>query len=105
MRTAPGVTFTRLPHGGAVLVDGTTLALAECGEPEAVLIEHLLAHGPRNAAEADPTAETDPTAEADPVAEAVPAAGKRAGDPPPALLRRMAEQMIESGWLLDDRRS
>lgn len=86
MKCAPGVTFTRLPYGGAVLVNGTTLALTECGEPEAVLVEHLLDHG-------------------------LPARGDvasaRPGDgfaPPPALLRRMAEQMIESGWLLDDRR-
>ena len=95
MRTAPGVSFTLFPNGGGVLVDGTTLALAECGEPEAVLIEHLLAHGPHAAA--DPA--TDPTAEAGSAAE------RPAGAPPLALLRRMAGQLIESGWLLDDRRS
>lgn len=80
MKIAPGVTFTRFPQGGAVLVNGRTLALTEYGEPEAVLVDHLLTHG-----------------------LSAPADGTDA--PPPVLLRRMAEQMIESGWLLDERRS
>ncbi|HEY8479980.1 MAG TPA: actinodefensin-associated protein B [Spirillospora sp.] len=80
MKFAPGVTVTRLPHGGAVLVNAATLALTECGEPEAVLLDHLLG-----------TADTAAEAGAEP--------------PPPPLLRRMAEQLIESGWLLADRRS
>jgi hypothetical protein len=80
MKIVPGVTFTRLPQGGAVLVNGRTLALAEYGEPEAVLVDHLLTHG-----------------------LSTPADGTQS--PPPDRLRRMAEQMIESGWLLDERRS
>ncbi|GLZ06802.1 hypothetical protein Acsp03_42680 [Actinomadura sp. NBRC 104412] len=80
MRTAPGVTFTRLPQGGAVLVNGTTLAMTECGEPEAALIEHLLTRG-------------------------MPAPGAAADAvPPAAALRHLGEQLVESGWLLDDRR-
>jgi hypothetical protein len=73
MKIAPEVAFTRLPHGGAVLVNRATLALIECGESDAALIERLLTHGLR----AKETAE----------------------------LRRLAEQMIESGWLLADGRS
>ncbi|TDD72478.1 actinodefensin-associated protein B [Actinomadura rubrisoli] len=76
MRIAPGVNVTRLPHGGIVLVDGTTLALAECGERDAALVDRLLARG-----------------------------FPRRGEPCPPELRRVAEQMIESGWLLPDRRS
>ncbi|MBC6459921.1 actinodefensin-associated protein B [Actinomadura sp. HBU206391] len=92
MRIAPGATLTRLPHGGAVLVNATTLALTECGEPEAVLIDHLLADAPGTAAEATGSR---PANGPSPAAE----------HPPLPLLRRMAEQLIESGWLLDDRRS
>lgn len=89
MRFASGVTFTRLPYGGAVLVDATTLRLSECGESEAVLVEHLLTHG-------GPGPEETPR----PLPEPGPSVA-----PPPALLRRMAEQLIGSGWLLDDRRT
>lgn len=39
------VSFTRLPFGGAVLVNGTTLMLAECGEAHAVAFERLLTSG------------------------------------------------------------
>jgi hypothetical protein len=46
-RLAPGVTFTRLPHGGGVVVNGTRLELAECGEREADLIALLIAGVPR----------------------------------------------------------
>jgi hypothetical protein len=40
---APGVSITRLPFGGAVLVAGRTLALLECGEPDAARLLALLA--------------------------------------------------------------
>jgi hypothetical protein len=40
---APGVTITPLPFGGAVLVDGRTLALLECAEPDAALLAALVA--------------------------------------------------------------
>lgn len=45
LRFAPGVTLTGLPFGGAVLVHGTTLALAEFDESDAALIDHLMRHG------------------------------------------------------------
>ncbi len=51
---APGVTITPLPFGGAVLVNGRTLALLECAEPEAVLVAALVtapANGPELADE------------------------------------------------------
>jgi hypothetical protein len=89
VRFAPGVTFTRLPYGGAVLVNATTLALTECGESEAVLVEHLLTHGV-------PVTEETPRSRPAPGSSPV---------PPPASLRRMAKELIESGWLLDDRRT
>ncbi|MFI6515433.1 actinodefensin-associated protein B [Spirillospora sp. NPDC050679] len=101
MKVAPGVSFTRLPHGGAVLVNGTTLALTECGEPEAAVIQHLLAHGLPDPEEAPFRLETGSPPGARP--RPIPPAGT--GGPPPAVLRGMAEQMIESGWLLDERRS
>jgi hypothetical protein len=40
---APGVTITPLPFGGAVLVNGRTLALLECAEPDAALLAALVA--------------------------------------------------------------
>ena len=42
LATAAGVTFTALPFGGAVLVDGTTFAVVECGHGDAALIAGLL---------------------------------------------------------------
>ncbi|MER8072342.1 actinodefensin-associated protein B [Streptomyces sp. NPDC094034] len=45
VRLAPHITFTRLPYGGAVLVNGVTLAIAECGERHCLLIEQLLTCG------------------------------------------------------------
>jgi hypothetical protein len=47
---APGVTITPLPFGGAVLVNGRTLALLECAEPDAALLAALVA-APANAPE------------------------------------------------------
>jgi hypothetical protein len=41
--TAPDVTLTRLPFGGAVLVNRRTLELLECAEPEATVLAALLA--------------------------------------------------------------
>jgi hypothetical protein len=90
MRIAAGVTLTRLPHGGAVLVNAATLALTECSEAETVLIDYL-ADVPGTAAEA---AGSRPVNGPSPAAE----------PPPLPLLRRTAEHLIESGWLLDDRR-
>ena len=43
LRAAPDVTITRLPFGGAVLVNGRTLALLECAEPDAALLDVLVA--------------------------------------------------------------
>lgn len=45
LRLAPQVTLTRLPYGGAVLVNGVTLAIAECDESQAAAIDELLAGG------------------------------------------------------------
>ena len=45
LRLMPGTTVTKLPFGGAVLVNATTLAVTDCGEREAELLELLLAHG------------------------------------------------------------
>ncbi|CAM3745260.1 actinodefensin-associated protein B [Kibdelosporangium persicum] len=42
---APQVTLTRLPYGGAVLVNGVNLAIAECDEPQTAAIDDLLAGG------------------------------------------------------------
>ncbi|MEA2221901.1 MAG: hypothetical protein QOH83_277 [Solirubrobacteraceae bacterium] len=39
---APAVTITPLPFGGAVLVNGRTLALLECAEPDAALLAALV---------------------------------------------------------------
>lgn len=38
----PGVRLTRLPFGGAVLMNEKTLALVECTERDAAVIERLL---------------------------------------------------------------
>ena len=45
LRLTPGTTVTKLPFGGAVLVNATTLAITECGEREAELLDLLLVHG------------------------------------------------------------
>ncbi|MFC9647161.1 MULTISPECIES: actinodefensin-associated protein B [unclassified Streptomyces] len=42
---APGVRLTGLPFGGAVLINERTLALAECAEHDAGLLQRLLAKG------------------------------------------------------------
>lgn len=56
LRLAPDVTLTRLPYGGSVLLNAVTLALAECGEPQAFVIDRLLAAGLSTADHASPPA-------------------------------------------------
>ncbi|MFJ9209991.1 hypothetical protein CU044_2287 [Streptomyces sp. L-9-10] len=50
---APGVRLTWLPFGGAVLIDERTLALAECAEHDAGLLQRLLAKGRFDAGDTD----------------------------------------------------
>lgn len=45
MELAPEVTFRALPFGGAVLVNGVTLGLAECAESDAEAVRTLLSRG------------------------------------------------------------
>ena len=73
LRPAPDVTITRLPFGGAVLVNGRTLALLECAEPEAELLAALM------------TAPERPHGRADELA---------------AALRLAATRLIQEGWLV-----
>jgi hypothetical protein len=69
---APDVTITPLPFGGAVLVNGRTLALLECAAPEAGMLAVLLG-----------------------------AAGRRDGhgEQIDAALLRMARRLVDDGWL------
>ena len=46
LAVAPQATFTRLPFGGAVLVDGRTLDLLECDEQLTELISALIGPPP-----------------------------------------------------------
>ncbi|GHH61300.1 hypothetical protein GCM10017774_87050 [Lentzea cavernae] len=46
MKAAGNVTVTMLPFGGAVLVNGTTLAVAECTDAEAEVIALVLGGEP-----------------------------------------------------------
>jgi len=39
---APGVSFARLPFGGGVLVNATTLAVAECDQQHRQYVDELL---------------------------------------------------------------
>jgi hypothetical protein len=41
----PGAVFTRLPHGGGVVVNGSHLTIVEVGEPEAELLDRLVTGG------------------------------------------------------------
>ncbi|MEU0277792.1 actinodefensin-associated protein B [Streptomyces sp. NPDC006195] len=50
---APGVRLTALPFGGAVLINERTLALAECAEHDAGLLQRLLAKGRFDAGDTD----------------------------------------------------
>ena len=72
---AQDVTITRLPFGGAVLVNGRTLALLECAEPDAALLGALVA-APR---------------------ERFASNGRR-----DAVLERMAKRLVDDGWLVPD---
>jgi hypothetical protein len=76
LRAAPGVTITRLPFGGAVLVDGRTLALLECAEPDAVLLDALVAR---------------------------PCDRPGRGGEMDAVLARMASRLVDDGWLVPAR--
>jgi hypothetical protein len=70
---ARDVTITALPFGGAVLVNGRTLALLECAAPEAAVLGALLG-----------------------------AAGQRNGhgEQIDAALDRMARRLVDDGWLV-----
>lgn len=70
---AHDVTITRLPFGGAVLIDGRTLALLECAEPDAALLDALVTV---------PRAPSGRTAQLD------------------AVLERMAARLVDDGWLV-----
>ena len=70
---APGVTITPLPFGGAVLVNGRTLALLECAEPDAALLDALVA---------------------------APRARPGWTDQMDAALERMASRLVDDGWLV-----
>ena len=76
LRAARDVTITRLPFGGAVLVNGRTLALLECAEPDAALLDVLV--GP-------PRERPGRSGELD------------------AVLARMASRLIDDGWLVPAR--
>jgi len=70
---APGVTITPLPFGGAVLVNGRTLALLECAEPDAALLAALVA---------------------------APANGPELPDEIAAPLDAAATRLVRDGWLV-----
>jgi hypothetical protein len=70
---APGITITRLPFGGAVLINGRTLALLECAEPDAELLAALVA---------------------------APANGQERADEIAAPLEAAATQLVREGWLV-----
>ena len=74
LRAAPGVTITRLPFGGAVLVNGRTLALLECAEPDAALLDVLVAAPRERPGRGIETIE--------------------------AALARMASRLVDDGWLV-----
>jgi hypothetical protein len=70
---ARDVTITPLPFGGAVLVNGRTLALLECAAPEASVLGALLG-----------------------VAEQRNGSGEQMD----AALDRMARRLVDDGWLV-----
>ena len=70
---APGVAITPLPFGGAVLVNGRTLALLECAEPDAALLAALVA---------------------------APADGPQLPDDIAAALDAAATRLVRDGWLV-----
>jgi len=70
---APGVAITPLPFGGAVLVNGRTLALLECAEHDAALLATLVA---------------------------APAGGHALPDDVAARLDAAATRLVGDGWLI-----
>jgi hypothetical protein len=70
---AQDVTITRLPFGGAVLINGRTLALLECAEPDAALLGALVA---------------------------APAQRLGSHEQVHAVLERMAGRLVADGWLV-----
>jgi hypothetical protein len=73
LRCADDVTITRLPFGGAVLVNGRTLALLECAEPDAAVLGALLTALERRNGVDDQMA---------------------------AALERTASRLVDAGWLV-----
>lgn len=73
LTAAPGITITPLPFGGAVLVNGRTLALLECAEPDAALLAALVA---------------------------APADGPQLPDDVAAALDAAATRLVRDGWLV-----
>jgi hypothetical protein len=76
LRCAEDVTITRLPFGGAVLINGRTLALLECAEPDAAVLAALLT---------------------------APAQRRAVGDRMAAVLERTAAHLVRDGWLVPAR--
>jgi hypothetical protein len=73
LRCADDVTITRLPFGGAVLVNGRTLALLESAEPDAAALAALLT---------------------------APARGDGLDDEMATVLERTASRLVADGWLV-----
>jgi len=73
LRCADDVTITRLPFGGAVLINGRTLALLECAEPDDAVLAALL------------------TATAQ---------GNELADHMAAVLEATASRLVADGWLV-----
>lgn len=73
LRCADDVTITRLPFGGAVLINGRTLALLECAEPDAAVLAALLT---------------------------APARRHGLDDQMAAVLERTASRLVDDGWLV-----
>ncbi len=73
LRCADDVTITRLPFGGVVLINGRTLALLECAEPDAAVLAALLT---------------------------APARGNGCNDEMAAVLERTASRLVAGGWLV-----
>jgi len=85
LRCADDVTITRLPFGGAVLINGRTLALLECAEPDAAVLAALLT-APARGSELN-----------DQMAAARRASGSRGGC---AVLEDTASRLVAGGWLV-----
>ena len=70
---AQDVTIAWLPFGGAVLVNGRTLALLECAEPDAMLLDALVS---------------------------APRRRHRWNAPLDAVLERTARRLVDDEWLV-----